>query len=260
MNVYPYTGAEEIAAAYPALFARAAAVHCVSEAIRRKAVRHGLDPAKAHVIRSGVDPDFFSPGERSESGDFRVISVARLHWLKGLEDGVRAVAVLAAEGLPVSYEIVGDDADPTNPMKPSVRPQLLYLIHELGLEGRVRLVGGLGHAGVRDRLCRSDALLQPSISEGMPNSVLEAMACALPVVVTDRDGLPEVVTDGVEGFVRPARDPQALAEALRTLCEDRALARRLGEAGRARVVAEFGLSQEIEAYKRLYVEVVAHPA
>jgi D-inositol-3-phosphate glycosyltransferase len=78
--------------------------------------------------------------------------------------------------------------------------------------------------------------------------------------VTDRDGMPEAVTDGVEGFVPPARNPEALADALRTLHRDRALARRLGEAGRARGLAVFTPEREREAWKRLYVaDVEARP-
>jgi glycosyltransferase involved in cell wall biosynthesis len=78
----------------------------------------------------------------------------------------------------------------------------------------------------------------------------------LPVVVTDCGGLREAVDDGVEGLVCPRRSPQALADALGSL-RDRTLARRMGEAGRKRVCAEFALERQIDSFRRLYDEVVA---
>ena len=143
-----------------------------------------------------------------------MLSVGTLHWIKNFEDGIRAVALLAADGIPVRYEIAGAEPPPGDAAKPSDRPKLLYLIRELGLEGRVELLGELSHEEVRDRMQASDVLLHPSLSEGIPNCVLEAMACELPVVVTDCGGMREAVTDGVEGFVCPPRDPGALAGAL----------------------------------------------
>ena len=165
------------------------------------------------------------------------------------------MASLARSGFPVTYEIVGGEpASDTG--EASDRSRLRYLIHELGLEGRVRLLGEVGPEVVRERLWASDVLLQASLSEGLPNTVLEAMACGLPVVVTDCGGLREAVDHGVEGLVCPRRSPQDLADALGSL-RDRALARRMGEAGRNRVCAEFTLERQIESFRRLYDEVAA---
>ena len=105
---------------------------------------------------------------------------------------------------------------------------------------------------MRECVQQSDVLLQASLTEGLPNTVLEAMACALPVVVTDCGGIREAVNDGIEGFVCPRRSPEALAEALRTIWLDPERARRMGEAGRARVLAEFTLTQQIDSFVRFY--------
>jgi colanic acid/amylovoran biosynthesis glycosyltransferase len=254
--VRPKIGDRRITLAYPTIFARAAAVHCVSEAVREEAVRLGLDRAKAHVIHSAVDLDFFSPAPRDvrDPDGLRVIGLGQLHWVKGYDYALEAVASLVRAGVPVTYEILG--GDPASSGKPSDRGRLLYLIHELGLEGRVKLLGEVGPEVVRERLWASDVLLQASLSEGLPNAVLEAMACALPVVVTDCGGLGEAVEHGVEGFVCPRRSPQALADALGSLF-DRALARKLGEAGRARAVADFALERQLESFRRLYAELAA---
>jgi glycosyltransferase involved in cell wall biosynthesis len=82
--------------------------------------------------------------------------------------------------------------------------------------------------------------VQASVAEGMPNSVLEAMAAALPVAATAVGGTPEVVVDGKTGFLVPPRDPVALADAMLRLLADRGLAEAFGRAGRERVETHFG--------------------
>jgi colanic acid/amylovoran biosynthesis glycosyltransferase len=251
INIRPRMGDDRVAANYPLIFEKATAVHCVSEAILREATRHGLDPRKARVIHTAVDTDFFTPGRTARGGQLRIVGVGELNWIKGYSDALEAIERLVSRGVPVSYDIIG--GEPAGDRgKPSDRPRLLYLIHELGLRDRVRLLGELTQPEVRQHLQRSDVLLQASLAEGLPNAVLEAMACALPVVVTDCGGLREAVTDGVEGFVCPRRSPEALATALETLWRDPGLAGRMGEAGRARVLAEFTLPQQIESFVRFY--------
>jgi colanic acid/amylovoran biosynthesis glycosyltransferase len=260
VHVRPKVGERRITSAYPDIFERAAAVHCVSEAVREEAVRFGLDRAKARVIHTAVDPDFFrpAPDDVRDAEELRVIGMGRLNWIKGYDYALEAVASLVRAGVPVSYEILGGEPSAATG-KENDRARLLYLIHELGLEDRVRLLGKVSQEVVRERLWASDVLLQASLSEGMPNAVLEAMACALPVVVTDCPGMREAVEHGVEGFVCPRRSPDALADALASL-RDRSLARKLGEAGRARVEAEFTLARQLESFRRLYSEVAAGSA
>lgn len=251
----PRTGDTGLVAAYPLMFARAAAVHCVSKAVREEAARFGLDRAKARVIPTAVDTDYFTPAARADGApeSLRVVGIGELHWIKGYDDALTAVARLASEGVQVSYEILGGEPA-RDSGKPSDRSRLLYLIHELGLEGRVRLLGQVPPEVVRERLRGADVLLQASLSEGLPNTVLEAMACALPVVVTDCGGLAEAVEHGIEGLICPRRAPLELAQALGAVRE-RPLARALGQAGRARVCAQFTLAQQIDSFSRLYEEL-----
>jgi colanic acid/amylovoran biosynthesis glycosyltransferase len=257
VNVHPHAGGGQLAARYPEVFARAAAVHCVSEAVREAAAQFGLDQAKARVIHPAIDTDYFRPppAADSERDDLRVVGIGRLGWVKGYDYALSAVASLVRAGVPVTYEIIGGEPG-SDTGEASDRSRLLYLIHELGLEERVSLRGEVGPDVVRERLWASDVLLQASLSEGLPNTVLEAMACALPVVVTDCGGLREAVEHRVEGLVCPRRSPRDLADALGSL-RDRALARRMGEAGRRRVCAEFTIERQVESFQRLYDDVVA---
>src|SRR5690606_30820887 len=122
----------------------------------------------------------------------------------------------------------------------------------LGLEVHVSRCGRLTPAEVRSRLQQADAFLLSSLSEGISNAVLEAMACGLPIVTTDCGGMREAVSDGVEGFVVPTRDPQAMAEALHRLATAPARARAMGRVGRERVCREFTLRNQAQDFATLY--------
>ena len=104
-------------------------------------------------------------------------------------------------------------------------------------------------------LAALDVFVLPSRHEGLGVAILEAMAMALPVVASAVGGIPEAVAAGRTGLLVPAEDPDALAAAILTLGRDRAHARRLGAAGRDRVLAEFSMSAMTSRYERLYDEV-----
>ena len=230
-------------------FQEAAAVRCVCEAIRDEARGHGLDTAKAWVIRSGVDTDFFGrPTRRAPAVVFRVVAVGALRWMKGHAFALRAIRELADLGVEVELDIVGGGPE---------KERLRYAIQDLELHDVVRLHGAASPPGVRDALRRADALLQPSLSEGLPTVVLEAMACGLPVVVTDCGGAREAVDDGVHGMVVAPRDTAAMAAALLRLRRDRALRERMGRAGRGRVETSFKLRRQTDELLALYEHVAA---
>lgn len=236
----------------PLLFRRAAAVHCVCDTIERAAIAlHGLDSRKSWVVRPAVDTAFFRPAappEENTGERFRVITVGRLSWYKGHEYALDAVRRLVDEGVPVRFDVVGDGSD---------RARVMHAIADLRLEEHVHLHGHLEPARVRDLLHSADVLVQPSVAEGLPNSVLEAMACGLPVVVTDCGGVREAVTDGVEGIVVPRRDPGRISDSLLILATRPDLRSRLGAAARARVETEFALAQQTQRLVELYRNVTS---
>lgn len=227
----------------PRAFERAAAVHCVSEAIRGEAGRYGLDPAKATVIRPAVDLGRFTARPGPPAASPRLVSVGRLQWRKGYEYALLAVRRLLDDGVDVHYEIVGQEADGG-----AVR----FAVADLDLATRVTLTPPQGRQEVARRLAESDLLLLPSLSEGIANAALETMACARPVVVTDCGGMAEAVTDGVEGRVVPTRDPAALAEATASLLADPAGAEAMGRAGRERVERDHDLRDQVRAFADLF--------
>jgi colanic acid/amylovoran biosynthesis glycosyltransferase len=242
VSVAPHNPArQEFTASLRETFKRAAAVHCVSEATLRDACQLGLDPAKARVIRPAVDPELFRPAaaRRADDGIFSVVTVGTLIWVKGHEWALRAIRKVADQGVKVRFDIIGDGPD---------RQRVLYTISDLGLENQVRWLGRLAPDRVRTCVQKADVFLLSSLSEGISNAVLEAMACGLPVVTTDCGGMREAVTDGVEGFVVPARDSEAAAAALFRLAAGPALRQRIGEQARTRIQREFSLRVQIQQW------------
>lgn len=230
-------------------FARAAAVHCVSEAIRHEAARYGLDITKSIVIRPAVDPEAFRPAERprDSSAPFRVITTGTIMWRKGLEYALLSVRRLRERGIPVQFDIIGDGPE---------SQRLSYTIHDLGLADCVARHGRLSPSEVAARLVAADVFLLSSLSEGIANAALEGMACGLPLVTTDVGGMAEAVTDGVEGFLVPPRDSESMAAALERLYADPERRRRMGAAARRRVETDFNLHDQIDAFAALFGSLV----
>jgi glycosyltransferase involved in cell wall biosynthesis len=246
------------ASALEAVFDRADAVHCVSEATRRDAVAFGLAPEKACLIPGAVDAEFFEPPADRAAGEngFTIVSVGWLRWLKGYEYAVLVVAELVRQGIPASLEILGGDPVPET-LEQSQRARIVHTARDLGVSDRVRLRGDVAPAEVRAHLERADAFLHSSLSEGLPNVILEAMACAVPVVATDVGGTREAIRDGTDGFLVPPREPGAAASALERLWREPELRERMGRAGRERVESEFTLERQTQRWVDVYERVTA---
>lgn len=240
------------------VFARADAIHVVSEATRDEALAYGLDPSKASLIRAGVDAQLFCPpaARPSDGTRFSVVSVGWLRWLKGYEYTLLAISELAREGVPVTLDILGADP-PADMGEPGQQQRILHTAHDLDLDGHVRLHGNVSPTEVCAHLQRADVLLHASVTEGLPNVVVEAMACGLPVVATDVGGTREAIRDGVDGFLIAPRDPETAAARLRTLWHDPELRATMGCAGRARVKAEFTIERQTEEWLKLYQRVTS---
>ena len=239
------------------VFDRVDAVHCVSEDLATRAISFGVEPSKVFVGPWGVDSQFFSPAPvppvAVDGRPFRIVSVGRLHWVKGHEYALMAVHELRGAGIEVEYTIVGDAGA-------NARASVLTAIRDLELDDCVVMRDELNRVEVLEALRRSDVFLHPSLSEGLSNATLEAMAVGLPVVVTDVSGMRELVTDGDNGFVTPSRDPAALATALRDLATDSELRAKMGERGRQRAVEHFDRELCTQALLEHYRRIVRQHA
>jgi len=170
------------------------------------------------------------PGARPVPGADRLLFVGRLRLRKGLEVLLEALAVAGSEPSPPRLMVVGDGEH---------RQRLESVCRRLGLTKRVEFVGRCDGAEVHRLLSRARALVVPSIYEGMPLVILEAMSCSCPVVASAVSGIPEVVIDGETGWLVPAEDVDSLARAVGAVWSDPEEARRRGRAGARRLEEEF---------------------
>jgi glycosyltransferase involved in cell wall biosynthesis len=198
------------------------------------------------VASSGVDCSRFSPRPPAAARDeMRVVYCGRLLWDKGLAELVEAARILRGRGL--SFVVAGSP-DPGNPA--AVPIETIRDWESLGL---VRFLGHVEH--IEQLLATADVFVLPSYREGLPRSLIEAAACGLPLVATDVPGCREVVTDGVDGLLVPARDARTLAEAIWRLASNPPLAAKLGAAARERVVRCFDerivIRQTLDVYEEL---------
>jgi glycosyltransferase involved in cell wall biosynthesis len=218
---------------------------CVSERERKLGLAaRTCDADRTVVIRNAVDVAGAPRGPAASRERPLIVAVGRLKAPKDFLTLVRALAKL----VPDSFDavIVGDGPD---------RTLLEDEIARLDLAGRVRLAGE--RRDVPELLAAADVFALSSSSEGMPVSVLEAMAAGLPVVASRVGGVPEQVVDGETGLLVDAGDVEDLAEALARLVGDGELRRRLGAAGRARAEAAFDLEPFRRAHLELYSRELA---
>ena len=204
------------------------------------------------IAGSGVDTQRFQPNplRTTVSRPFKkVVFAARLLWDKGLAEFVEAAQKLHSDGINAEFIIAGDP-DPGNPASiPNEALTKWRALPSISLLGHVTdMVTFLEDA---------DVMVLPSYREGLPRSLIEAAAAGLPIVTTDTPGCREVVDNGVNGFLIPIRDGNALADALRKILADPTLASRMGEAGREKALAEFDERLVFEKTVAVYRELVS---
>jgi sugar transferase (PEP-CTERM/EpsH1 system associated) len=203
-------------------------------------------------IYNGIDAGRFQPRQRSEgAGSFVVGTVGRLDPIKDQKTLLRAFAALLStesnSEADIRLVIVGSGA---------MRQELEELTAALGLTSQVDLAGASDN--VAALLKTFDLFVLPSLSEGISNTILEAMSSGLPAVVTNVGGNPELVVNGVTGTLFEPGDINALAGLMRASLEQPESRRQQGSAGRLRAVEEFGLNAMVDAYLGLYDKEIGH--
>lgn len=206
----------------------------------------GVPDAKTLMIANGVDTERFHPRERAAAHDEFVIgTVGRIQDVKN-HSGLIDAFVLLRQMLPAQRErlrlsIVGD-----GPLLGVITEK----VRAAGLQDVVWLPGS--RTDIADIMAGFDVFALPSIAEGTPVTILEAMACGLPVVASRVGGIPEVVDHQATGLLVPPSDPAALADALAVYVQDAQLAARHGAAGRVRVERSNSIAAMVAGYAGLY--------
>ena len=215
----------------------------------------GLSSRRLTRIYNGLDLQRFSyeaPGDRAP----HIVAVGRLVAKKGLDDLVRACAMLHARGTAFTCDIVGGGEDAA---------RLRALVTQLGLDAAIRFTGPLPQHAVIDAVRRAAVFAAPSVvaedgdRDGLPTVLLESMALGTPVISTDIVGIPEVVRHDETGLLVPERSPAQLADALQTLLASPATQLRLAQQARALIERDFDITTNTRQLRTLFGIAAAQP-
>ena len=229
---------------------------CASEAIRRMLLSDGVPEARAVTVHEGIDlgrvaaapPAALHAELWLPHGSPVVGNVAALVAHKGQRHLVEAAAIVVRQVPDARFVIAGEG---------ELRATLEHQIRHHGLEKHVMLAGF--RPDILSLHKAFDIFVMSSVTEGLGTALLDAMACGRPVVATTAGGIPEVVREGVTGFLVPPRDHQAMADAIVKLLKDGELRRRMGEAGLARANAKFSAERMVADTLRIYERIASRP-
>lgn len=221
----------------------AAFVSCISHFCRSQCMIFAPIAAwdRLRIVHCGVRPSFYGePPETTymlpqKASGGRGLFVGRLSQLKGGVPLIQAMSLVNARIPDAELLIIGDG---------DTRPILEKMVAEAKLDHVIKFLGFRSQTDVRNAMATADCLILPSFAEGVPVTLMEAMASALPVIASRIAGVPELVEDGVSGYLVPPGDVETLADRMCTVLQDAALRTRMGEAGRAMVREEFDIDSE----------------
>ena len=229
----------------------------ISNNWKHKLLELGCDEQKIMVHHMGIDCRSFSyvPRQTNSNRTIRLVSISRLVEKKGLEYSIRAVAKLAETNPQIEYKIIGDGY---------LKEELQQLIAKLNVGNFVKLLGWQEKSTVLEVINNADVFLAPSVTsrngdqEGIPVSLMEAMAVGLPVISTWHSGIPELVQNGVSGFLVGERDVDGLAEKLNYLIEHPEIRQKMGQGGRVYVKKNYDINHLNNSLVKIYQELLNH--
>lgn len=234
-----------------ALFQEADCLLAASSELCHLLITLGVPEKKVKLWRLGVQiPPGMKEGARTGRN---VLMVGRFVEKKGFEYGLIAINALLRSGMDCNLHIVGDGPRRSNYDR---------IVAQLNIGDRVHFLGIKPHREVLSLMDRMDILLAPSVvaANGDRESgllvVKEASARGLPVVGTRHGGIPEIIEHAETGFLVPERNPAALAAATARLLQDETLRKRLGRAGRKKMIAEYNIIDRVRALEKIYDEVI----
>lgn len=227
-----------------------AGFHSVSKAISLNGDKIWKNPKKVDkVVYTGLDLQEISFSKNYRfSEPLKIISIGRSHWKKGYSYALRACKFLKDKGVSFHYTIIGAAGD----------EELQFLIADLELEKHVSLELRISQNEVLEKMQNADLLLVPSLEEGIPNIAVEAMAIGLPVLSTNCGGVPELIDDGIEGWLVQTRNPDAIADAIEKFMNlSLEEIEKVQLAARRKVEMQHNLEQMVLGMERLYYDVLS---
>ena len=212
----------------------------ISERWKNELISLGCREDKIKVHHMGIDPHKYNHANRKSKyeGKIKILTIGRFVEKKGIRYGIEAVGTVMREHADLEYRIIGD-----GPLRNDVED----IISNMNLRGKVILLGWKSQKEIIDFIKDSDILLAPSVTgqdgdqEGIPVVLMEAMAMGIPVVSTDHSGIPELVKDGVSGFLAPEKDVAALADKIKQCIEARGSWPDIGAEGCKTIFNEYNI-------------------
>lgn len=218
---------------------------CYTEEEKVEMIKIGVDREKICVIHNGTDTDLFKPSDKPRSFN-RILFIGRLVPGKGANYLVDAFALALKSRLDLTLTMIGN-----GPLLATIKEK----VSRLGIEDRVTIKERVLNEEMPTIYQNSDLFILPSLSEGVPRSILEAMSCGLPVICTDLPQLKSLV-DGC-GMMVSAKDSRALADAILKILSGTRLAEELGAHGRERVLQSYSWEDTVRKTVMLYGEIIA---
>jgi glycosyltransferase involved in cell wall biosynthesis len=222
-----------------------------SKGLCEKAKRKGA--GKVVYIPNGVDFNDVDSSLNEETkkpdltGRKLILYVGRLHKIKRVEDLIVAFSILIKKGWNAFLLIVGDGKE---------KEKLIKLTEELGLKGKVIFAGSIEHKSVYKLMRLSNVLVLPSVAEGNPRALLEAMACKVPVVATNVPGIKDLIVNGEDGLLVEPFNPVNLSEAIERVIADDELSKKISEKAYEKVRKEFDLKNILKLNLDLTLMVI----
>jgi len=238
------------------LFVAVPLVLARSQSLADRLMRFGCPPEKLRINRTGVPLDEFPFADRDlpSDGQWKIVQACRLIPKKGVATSLRAFAIFKRDHPKAEFFLAG---------KGPLQPELEMLAAGLGIFKDVHFMGFLSQSELLKLYASSHLLLHPSETlpnqdqEGVPNSVLEAMATGLPVVATRHGGIPEAVEDGRNGFLLNEEDHVGLANAMEQITRSPDLMREMGLRARSTIVNRFAQDAQIDQLESFYEEAIS---
>ncbi len=236
-DIYTATGAR-------LTFALADKIICYTETEKKELVDLGIKSRKIEVIHNGINTDLFVPAKPCYD-EKRLLWIGRYAKGKGVDYLVDAFRILRGKFPDISLTMVGRGSD---------KHRIVQKIHDLGLDGNIIMKDFVPNSEIVDLYQSSSVFVLPSLEEGVPRTILEAMSCGIPVVCSRLPHLVDIIKGG--GFLTPEKDSQALADRVLEVLSDPVLAEKLGGNGRKKVVENFSWKDTVEETVRLYEELI----
>jgi colanic acid/amylovoran biosynthesis glycosyltransferase len=229
---------------YSKLWPNVDKVHSISNYLVTKARELGLPQQTPFtIITPAIDAQKFCPVPKLQQPN-TILLVSRLHWIKGIEQVLEALAIVKSKGLTFNLTIAGEGDE---------LERLLFARYQLGLTDEVSFVGRKSPTEVIEFMQMHEIFIQYSHQEGFCNAALEAQSCGMLCIVSDADGLKENVLNGQTGWVVPKRNPTALAEKIQeVLLMQHADKEQIRKQARTRVLKEFDLRKQELAFVDFY--------